>query len=406
MRDFTVKQVQAAEPGRHRVSPGLYLYVSPNGQTRRWLFRYTKPSTGRVTEMGLGGADVLTLAEARAKVHEARRMVAKGEDPIEAKRGARAASVTFAHVAAEYLEVQARRFRNPGSTKNVRVLLLRHASDLTDVPVANIGTTHIDAALRPLWLTSPDQARRAVAAVLRVLKYARAKGLSTASASEMRDDMSHLLPRVNGTKRHFTALDYKDIPAFVRELRAAQTQGDALSPAVIEFIVLTACRENEVCGMQWSEIDWQERVWALPLTRDKTGDKRTEPRRIPLCDRLIILLSRQRGPSLMREPPDPQGYVWPGRSGNAPVTGKSVYKYLVETMGISATIHGFRSSFRDWAGDETHFPRNDIEECLGHAVGNATERAYRRRDGLDKRRVIMEAWANHCAGAGPLDHKP
>jgi integrase len=406
VKDLTYKQILALKPGRHWVSESLYVHVAPNEQTRRFMFRFTKPQTKRVSEKGLGRLDKdITLTEAKDNRDGYRRLVRQGGDPVDAKRGP-ATVVTFASVASDYIEVQARRFRNPNSVKNVRVLLLRRASDLADKPIANIGTTHIDAALRPLWLTSPDQARRAVAAVLRVLKYAKAKGLSTASASEMRDDMSHLLPRVNGTKRHFTALDYKDIPAFVRELRAAQTQGDALSPAVIEFILLTACRENEVCGMQWSEIDWQERVWALPLARDKTGDKRTEPRRIPLCDRLLVLLSRQRGPGLMREPPDPQGYVWPGRSGDAPVTGKSVYKYLVETMGVKATIHGFRSSFRDWAGDMTHYARNDIEECLGHAVGDSTERAYRRKDGLDKRRVIMEAWANHCAGAGPLDHKP
>jgi integrase len=153
--------------------------------------------------------------------------------------------------------------------------------------------------------------------------------------------------------------------------------------------------------MQWREIDGTERVWTLPSSRSKTN----EERRVPLCDRLFALLFRQRGPEAGLEP-DPAAYVWPGRNGDGPVTGKSVYKYLTQTMGISATIHGFRSSFRDWAGDTTHFARNDIEECLGHAVGDATERAYRRKDGLDKRRVIMTAWANHCAGAGPLDHKP
>jgi integrase len=399
MKDFTVKQVQSAAPGRYRVSPSLYLFVAPNGQARRWIFRYTKPATGRVTETGLGSVDVVTLAEARAKVHEARRLVAKGLDPIDQKTDQRPA-VTFAVVASEYLDIQARRFRNPGSTKNARTLLLKHAAALGEQPIAHIATTHIEAALRPLWLKAPEQARRAVAAVLRVLKYAKAKGLITTSAADIREDMSHLLPRVSGNKRHFTALDYKDIPAFVRELRSAQTQGDALSPTVIEFILLTACRENEVCGMQWREIDGAGRVWTLPASRTKTN----EDRRVPLCDRLITLLIRQRAEIIGEERPD--GYVWPGRNGDGPVTGKSVYKYFTQTMGISATIHGFRSSFRDWAGDTTHFARNDIEECLGHAVGDATERAYRRKDGLDKRRVIMEAWANHCAGAGPLEHKP
>jgi integrase len=398
MKDFTVKQVQSASPGRHRVSPSLYLFVGPNGQ-RRWIFRYTKPSTGRVTEAGLGSADVVTLAEARAKVLEFRRMVQRGGDPVASNCGA-GPTATFAAVATEYLDIQARRFRNPGSTKNARTLLLTHAAALGEQPIATIGTTHIDAALRPLWLKSPDQARRAVAAVLRVLKYAKAKGLTTTSAADIREDMSRLLPHVNGAKRHFTALDYKDVPAFVRELRAAQTQGDALSPAVIEFILLTACRENEVCGMQWSEIDWSERVWTLPAARSKTNTER----RAPLCGRLMALLIRQRAEIIGEERPD--GYVWPSRDGASHISGKAVYRFLTETMGVKATIHGFRSSFRDWAGDMTHFARNDIEECLGHAVGDATERAYRRKDGLDKRRVIMEAWANHCAGAGPLDHKP
>jgi integrase len=400
MRDFTVKQVQAAGPGRHRVSQSLYLFVGPGGQPRRWIFRFTKPGTGRVTEKGLGSADVVTLAEARTKVHDYRRLVAKGGDPVDQQTGGGIARTIFVDVANEYLDIQAKRFRNPGSTKNARLLLLKHASGLADMAIDRVGSSQIDAALRPLWLTSPEQARRAVAAVLRVLKYAKAKGLTTASAADMRESMSALLPHVNGTKRHFRALEYKDIPAFVQTLRAAQAHGDALSPAVIEFIVLTAARENEVCGMKWQEINWLERVWTLPPERSKTGREH----RVPLCDRAMHLISLQRGPTLAREPADPNGYVWPGRSGYEPVTGKSVYKYLTQTMGISATIHGFRSSFRDWAGDTTHFARNDLEECLGHAVGGATERAYRRKDGLDKRRVIMEAWANHCAGAGPLDH--
>jgi integrase len=350
-----------------------------------------------VTEKGLGRLDRdITLAEAKDKRDEYRKLVRKGGDPVETKRGS-VAAVTFATVASEYIEVQARRFRNPGSTKNVRLLLMKHASALADMPIAGIGVAHINTALRPLWLTSPDQARRAVAAVLRVLKYAKAKGLSTASASEMRDDMSHLLPHVNGTKRHFIAMDYAKVPDFVRQLRIAQQHG-ALSPAVIEFLVLTACRENEAVAMQWSEIDWTERVWTLPLARDKTGDKRTEPRRIPLCDRLIVLLTRQRWPNGPGVEPPPHSYVWPGRSGDAPVTGKSVYKYLTGTMGVNATIHGFRSSFRDWAGDTTPFARDHVEECLGHAVGNAVERAYRRSDALERRREIMAAWESFCAG--------
>jgi integrase len=217
-------------------------------------------------------------------------------------------------------------------------LLRNHASVLAPTPIVGMSAAHIAAALRSLWLTSPEQARRTIGMVLRVFRYARACGLETANAADVNDALKELLPRTPTAKRHFAAMDYRDVPAFVRELRSAQTQGDALSPTVIEFILLTACRENEVCGMKRLEIDWQERVWTLPASRSKTNTER----RVPLCDRLIALLIRQRGPESGVEP-DPHGYVWPGRNGDGPVTGKSVYKYLTQTMGISATIHGFRS---------------------------------------------------------------
>jgi integrase len=391
-KDWTVKQVQSAPPGRHRVSDSLYLIVAPNGG-KRWAFRYTSPRTKRVTEHGLGSIDVTTLSEARTKVHELRRMVAKGADPVDT-RGGTSAIVTFASVAADYLAVKSRTYRNANSAKNEQLLLLTHASALGPQPIAGIGVAHVNAALRPVWLVAPQQAKRATAAVLRVLRYARASGHGVANVGDMREDMAHLMPRTNGKKRNFTALDYKAVPDFMRRLREAQQHGDALSPAVIEFIVLTAARENEVCGMQWSEIDWQECVWTLPAARSKTNTEH----RTPLCNRALTLLAGQRGPSVTGEPADPHGYVWPGRAGDGPVTGKSVYKYLVETMGVKASIHGFRSSFRDWAGDMTHFARNDIEECLGHAVGNAVERSYRRKDGLEKRRVIMAAWEAYSGG--------
>jgi integrase len=394
MRDWTVKQVQSAGPGRHRVSQSLYLYVAPDGQTRRWIFRFTKPGVGRVTETGLGSLDLVTLSEARTKVHDLRRMVAKGEDPIEAKREQRAAIVTFANVAGEFLDIQARRFRNPGSVKNVRVLLFTHAADLSAKPITAIGPQHIAAALHTLWLTAPNQARRALAAILQVMRYARAKGLCEAQVAEWREHMRELMPHVNGEKKHFKALDYRDIPDFVRALRAVQKQGDALSPYAIEFLVLTAARENEVCGMKWWEVDWQERVWTVPAERMKAG----RVHRVPLSDRAFALLMRQRGPNAFGEGPDPNAFVWPGRDGQGHVTGKAIYKFCVQTMGVQTTIHGLRSSFRDYMGNETHFDRVSVEICLAHAAGDQTELAYRRSDSLEKRRAIMAAWEAFCEG--------
>lgn len=323
-------------------------------------------------------------------------MVARGVDPVEQKRDQRAAGVTFADVAADYLAVAERRFRNPGSVRNTRVLLLNHASGLASMPVSTIGGSHINAALRPLWLRSPDQARRAIAAVLHVLTHAKAIGHQTASVPEMREHMRHLFPPVKGEKQHFTALPYEDIPAFVRELRAAQSAGEALSPAVIEFILLTAARENEACGMQWREVDWEQRLWILPAARSKTAREH----RVPLSDRTMALLMRQRGPNAFGEEPNPNACVWPGRNGDGPVTGKSVYKYLTQTMGVDATIHGFRATFRTWAGNETNFDRVTSELALAHVAGDAVELAYRRGDELTKRRALMDAWALYCEGAG------
>jgi integrase len=227
---------------------------------------------------------------------------------------------------------------------------------------------------------------------LRVLRYAKAKGLTAASAADVREDMAHLLPRVNGTAaRHFTAMPYQDMPAFVRSLRSAQADGEALSPSVIEFIVLTACRENEAVAMQWREIDWQERVWTLPASRSKTGREH----RVPLSPRALALLIRQRGPEAGVEQPA-DAFVWPSRDGAGHVTGKAVYKFLTQTMGIKATIHGFRSSFRDWAGNETNFDRVTCEMALAHKAGDSVELAYRRGDALAKRRALMDAWAACC----------
>ena len=398
MKEWTVKQCENAKPGRHRVSKGLYLYVTPDGETRRFLSRYTKPLTGRVTETGLGLIGDTTLKEAKDNRDELRQLVSRGIDPVEQKREAKLeakreteAQRTFADVAAEFVDIQSQRFRNPNSTKNVQVLLFTHASDLSEKPIAQIGSAHIAAALHSLWMKKPHQARRTLAAVLQVMRYAKAKGLCDPPVAEWREHMRHLIPHVNGTKRHFAALPYEDIPAFVQQLRSARDS--ALSPSVIEFIVLTAARENEVCGMQWGEIDLQEEVWTLPPERSKVGREH----RVPLSKRALTLLVRQRGPEAGLEP-DPTAYVWPGRSWQRPVTGKSVYKYLTKTLDVHATIHGFRSTFRDWAGDMTHFAHNDIEECLAHSVGDATVRAYRRKDALEKRRVIMEAWADYCEG--------
>jgi integrase len=224
------------------------------------------------------------------------------------------------------------------------------------------------------------------------MRYAKAKGLCEATVAEWREDMRDLMPSVKGEKKHHAALDYRAIPTFVQQLRAVQHE--AASPCVIEFILLTAARESEVCEMRWGEVNWAEQVWTLPASRSKSNVEH----RVPLSNRAVALLARQRGPNGFGVRPDPDGYVWPSLDRDGHINGKSVYKYLVKTMGVEATIHGLRATFRTWAGNETNFDRVTCELALAHAAGDAVELAYRRGDELVKRRDLMEAWAAYCEG--------
>jgi integrase len=342
MKDWTLKQVLAAAPGRYCIGKSLYLIVTPDTQTRRFAFRYTKPGTARVTEAGLGKLGDITLAKAHDTRDEYRQLVRRGGDPVEQKREVKVeakreaeAQRMFGTVVEDFIAVQGRRFRNPGSGKNMQHLLRVHAKPLAGTPIVDIGATHIKAALLPLWQNSPEQARRTIGMVLRVLRYGKAHGLAVANPSDVRDALKELLPRVPTAKKHHAAMDYRAVPAFMRELRAAQTQGEALSPPVIEFLVLTAAREKEACGIQWREFDWEQGLWILPATRSKTGREH----RVPLCNRAIMLLTRQRWPNGQGLDPDPDSYVWPGLGGRKHITGKTIYKYLTQTMGVNVTIH-------------------------------------------------------------------
>jgi integrase len=412
MKDWTLKQVLAVKPrrtedgrikpARKSIGPNLILIV-PNEHTRHLAFRYTRPSTKRVTEHGLGRLGDITLAEAHEKRDELRRLVRKGGDPVEAKRDAKieARQVidkgrTFEFVAKEFITLQERKYRSPISTKNLERVLLTHAKELCGMAIADVGVEHVKKALHPVWVKSPDLARRTLTAVGQLFDYAKASNLNVIDRSAWRAIAKHHFQPARGPKKHHAAVDYQRAPAFVLDLRAAQALGDALSPAVIEFILLTACRVYEAVGMQWSEIDWEQRVWTLPLERTKTD--REDEHRVPLSDRALMLLIRQRGPA-MGEEPDPHAYVWPNHNGKRHITGKAVYMYLTRTMQVRATVHGFRATFSTWAGNETHFDRVTCELALSHKAGDAVELAYRRGDALAKRRALMDAWAAYCESA-------
>lgn len=394
-REFsTAREVELATPGRSRdlKSTGLYLYVTPDERTRRWIFRYTRPRKGGVTETGLGIYPVVSLAMARAEVLKKQRLIATGVDPIQRKREDRAAETTFAEAANGWIDTHKIEWRggDEGSQmRNAKLLLHHHGAPLSGKPVSEITADLIESTLTDLWARSPAQARRALGMFERVLDYARAKGLRTGdNPANWRGMHEYRFPRRRKAERaHLAAMPYDAVPEFILALR--QRQGRSTAATALEFLILTAARSGEVLNATWSEIDFDQKLWTIPATRTK---QRRE-HRIPLPDRAMALLTRQREQS--RGSP----YVFTGYRPNDPLAEKAMI-WALRHVGSSATVHGFRSSFRDWAGDTTTFQRETIEECLGHSVGNEVERAYRRQDGLEKRRAIMGAWEAYCAGSG------
>jgi integrase len=390
MRIATQSQVHSAPPGRHNAGPCLYLIVSADHNNRRWALRYHKPSTGKPTEFGLGKAELVTLREALNLAFDCRRSIAKGIDPVDAKRDQRRLQITFAEMANAFISIKQQEIR---SYTTIRFLLQTYASSLATKHLSSITPDDIESTLRPIWARSRTQGKRTLSAIYQVFELAISKGFCTANPADWRI-MKRRFPKV-GKSQHYSAMDYIQVPAFMKRLHIAQEHGPALSPFAIEFLILTACRASEVVGMRWSEVDLDARVWTIPATRTKTNNER----RVPLSDRAVELLRKIR-PRLHQkteqESGAPSDYIWPSRRPGSPIGAKALYLYLTRYMKVPVTLHGFRSSFRDFAGNETHFDRVTCELALGHRAGDATEIAYRRSDALTKRRALMDAWTLYC----------
>jgi integrase len=337
--------------------------------------------------MGLGGVSSVTLAQAREKAVEARKLVAAGVNPIEAKRDsskAKIAKPTFGEVADELIASKSSEWRNAKHRDQWKQTLGRYAEPLRGLPVDEIDTAAILAVLKPLWMRAPETASRLRGRIEAVLNAAKAHGLrSGENPAAWRGHLDHLLPRRQNLERaHLPAMHYADIPALLGRLR----DGDRSIPSfALEFAILTAARSGEVLGARWSEIDLEARVWTIPASRMKAGREH----RVPLSARVLAILA---GLSEVRH----AELVFPGQRRGKPYNEGALLYTLKQIGADGATVHGFRSSFRDWCGNETSFPREIAEQALAHATGSAVEQAYRRGDALEKRRALMEAWAAFC----------
>lgn len=371
------------EPGRYGDGGGLYLDVDKYG--RRWVFRFRwrEPGTqgdGRLREMGLGPLRDVTLARARQKAAECRELLRQRIDPIRARAAPARPQTTFGDAADAYIERMAPGFRNAKHLAQWRMTLGdAYCRSLRPVPIDHVDTAHILAVLSPVWRTKAETASRVRGRIERVLDAARAAGLrSGENPARWRGHLDHLLPRRHKLQRgHHAALDRDAMPALMARLRARQS----ISAWCLEYTILTAVRTGESIGMRWEELDGD--VWTIPASRMKS--KRAH--RVPLSRRALSILDAMRYHQ--------SEWVFPGLNPARHLSNMALLM-LMRDLELDATVHGFRSTFRDWAGDCTSYPSDLIEMALAHRVSNATEAAYRRGDALERRRELMEAWAMFC----------
>lgn len=376
---LTARKVATAKPGKYSDGGNLYLVVSSTG-ARKWVLRFTW--RGRAKEMGLGGANDVPLLDARERATDARRKVSKGLNPItERKRDS--GIPTFGQMADEVRETLSAGFRNEKHKAQWKSTLNTYAAPLHAKPVDTIATDDVLSVLKPIWTEKAETASRLRGRIEKVLDAAKAKGFREGeNPARWRGHLDHLLPRpLKLSRGHHAAMAYEDVAAFLGRLR----EREATAALALEFCILTAARSGEVLGLRLSEIDLEKKIWTVPAERMKAGREH----RVPLSSRTVSILK----PLADAKQGD---YVFAGQRRNKPLSGMAMEMLLRRMKIENATVHGFRSSFRDWAGNVSSFPREVTETALAHVIGDKSEQAYRRSDAIEKRRKLMEAWANYC----------
>jgi len=388
----TIDVEKLRDPGRYGDGRGgLYLAVSPT-RAKSWLFIGTLHGKRHVK--GLGSADTVSLVAARREAAELREQLKKGTPPLKAKEkraaakaqaaAAKADAVTFGEMADELFKSRFQSWRSKKHEYQWHRTLHVHCAPLRNLAVLKIGATDVLGVVGPLWNTKLVTAMRTRARIERVLDFAKAKGYRNGdNPARWEGGLEALLapPKPKRKRvRHLSALEYSDLPTFMVELRKQQ----GVAAKALEFTILTAARSGEVLNATWSEINFEKKLWTVPPERMKAE----EEHQVPLSERALAIL-RDMEKLRMSE------FVFPGYRDGRPLWGNTVLQVLRQ-MGHNVTTHGFRSTFRDWVGDRTAFPREVAEGALAHSLSNQTEKAYRRGKALDKRRKLMDAWANYC----------
>ena len=370
------------KPGRYSDGDGLHLFITKSGR-KSWVQRIT--IAGRRRDIGLGAFPSVTLAKARQKAYENRAMVAEGRDPLAEKNAP--PMPTFREAAHVVHEANKPRWRNPSHIAGWIQTLERHAvPKLGRMPLDEIDQRDVLEVLTPIWTTRPETARRVRQRMRTIFRWSMAHGFMESNpAGEAIDGALPPMPKV---KAHFRALPYQDVASAIETVEASQAS--IASKLCFRFLVLTAARSGEARGATWDEIDLQDRVWRIPGGRMKGGSEH----RVPLSRQAVDLLGEA---TELREESE---LVFPSplKKGE-PLSNMSLMKVL-RSVGLAerTTVHGFRSSFKNWTLEQTDTPWAVSEAALAHILGNSTEQAYARSDLFERRRALMQQWANYLLG--------
>lgn len=369
-----------SKPGRHSDGGGLYLNVAPGG-TKSWVFVYTRKA--KKSEMGLGSYPDVSLADARTKAASFRVEIAAGRNPVKLRD--RQIEPTFGECATEFITSMEKSWRNEKHRAQWSSTLKTYGKDIWNKQISQIETQDVLDLLKPIWHEKPETAARVRGRVERVIEYANASGKRSwaPNPAAWKGHLRAVLPAPAKLSRgHHPAMPYADVPAFFQALAGVE----GMSARGLEFLILTAARTGEVIGSTWAEFDLDAALWTVPADRMKAG----KIHRVPLPARAVDIVKALQDRRV-------NDFVFPGGKKDRPISNMA-FTMLLRRMELGHfTPHGFRSSFRDWAGDKTLYPRELAEAALAHRLGDKTEEAYRRSDALEKRRKMMDAWSGYLS---------
>jgi integrase len=386
--------VKAAKPGLYGDGAGLALRIGRNGAAS-WVMRYMRLGVAR--EMGIGPLHTVSLGEARERARRHRQELLDNIDPLVQRAAAKAAAkplATFAQVAEMYLTAHAPSWRSETHRRQWRQTLDDYVLPaLGKKGVAAIAVGDVMGIVEPLWHSKPETASRVRGRIESLLDYATARGWRKGdNPARWRGHLANLLParaKVAAVEHH-PAMPWQNVAAYLTEL----TKRSGTAAQALAFAVLTAARSGEARGATWDEMDLTAAIWTIPPSRMKAAREH----RVPLADAALAVL---REAANLRQSDDPAALVFPGASGSKPLSDVA----LAKQVPSGATVHGFRSAFRTWAGETTSYPREVIEMALAHRTGDAVEQAYARGDLFQRRKRLMEEWATYCGRTAPAEQE-